>query len=33
MGTIDLRRIGFAGVSIMGDPMVRRLLDQGRLYS
>jgi len=30
VGSIDLSRIGFAGVGIMGGPMVERLLDQGR---
>lgn len=27
---MDLSCVGFAGIGIMGDPMVRRLLDQGR---
>ena len=30
MSSIDVSRIGFAGIGIMGAPMVRRLLDQGR---
>lgn len=30
MSNLDLNRVGFAGLGIMGAPMSRRLLDQGR---
>jgi len=30
VSNLDLHCVGFAGIGIMGDPMVRRLLDQGR---